>query len=244
MRLLPLLSIAALCATTTACNENTPDPNDPSNYGQPGYGQPGQPGYGQPGYGQPGQPGYGQPGYGQPGQPGYGQPGYGQPGQPGYGQPGGVPAAQPTTVPGQPGAPAQAGGSATPLPPAAAAMATPMLQGLAQRETRGMNPDGAAFAGNFQQGQTLEQPFQIQPGRCYAVVGVGIGITELDISIVLHQPPLPPYVAAQDQGTGPHAVLGGNKNCFKNPLHVGAPAKVVVKATGGQGIVMAQIFSR
>jgi hypothetical protein len=50
---------------------------------QPGYGQP-QPGYGQPqpGYGQP-QPGYGQPGYGQPGQPGqpgYGQPSYGQPG--------------------------------------------------------------------------------------------------------------------------------------------------------------------
>jgi hypothetical protein len=61
------------------------------NYGQPGYGQPGQPGYGQPGqpnYGQPGQPNYGQPGqpnYGQPGQPNYGQPGqpnYGQPGQP------------------------------------------------------------------------------------------------------------------------------------------------------------------
>ena len=53
--------------------------------GQPGYGQPGQPGqygppgqYGQPGqYGPPGQQGYGQ----QPGQ--YGPPGYGQ--QPGYG---------------------------------------------------------------------------------------------------------------------------------------------------------------
>ena len=71
-----------------------------SGYGQPGYGQPGQPGYGQPaygeappqGYGQPGQPaqpGYGQPGYGQPAQPA--QPGYGQPAQPaqpGYGQPG------------------------------------------------------------------------------------------------------------------------------------------------------------
>ena len=123
-------------------------------------------------------------------------------------------------------------------------MATPMLQGLAQRETQGMRPDGPAFAGNFQVGQTLEQPFQIQPGRCYAVVGVGIGITELDISIVLHQPPLPPYVAAQDQGTGPQAVLGGSRNCFKNPLPVGGPAKVVVKSTGGQGMAMAQIFSR
>ena len=98
-----------------------------SGYGQPGYGQPGQPGYGQPaygeaapqGYGQPGQPaqpGYGQPGYGQPAQPGYGQPGYGQPaqpaqpgyGQPGYGQPGTPPPPPPyvgpTTPPTSPGA--------------------------------------------------------------------------------------------------------------------------------------------
>ena len=55
--------------------------------GQPGYIPPTQPGYGQPAYGQPMQPGYGQPAYGQPMQPGYGQPAYGQPMQPGYGQP-------------------------------------------------------------------------------------------------------------------------------------------------------------
>ena len=74
-------------------------------WGQPGYGQPGQPGqycppgqYGQqPGqYGPPGQQGYGQqPGqYGPPGQQGYGQ----QPGQygpPGYGQQPGYGGAQP-----------------------------------------------------------------------------------------------------------------------------------------------------
>jgi len=108
----------------------------------------------------------------------------------------------------------------------------------------GMQPDGPSFAGQFQQGQTLEQAFQIQPGKCYSVIGVGVGITELDVQIVLHQPPLPPYVAAQDQGTGPQAVLGGKGQCFKNPLPVGGPAKVVMTATGGAGIGMAQVYSK
>jgi len=115
---------------------------------------------------------------------------------------------------------------------------------LAASETQGMNPDGSPIAANCQQGQTIEHNFQIQPGRCYAVVGVGMGITELDVQIVLHQPPLPPYVAAQDQGSGPQAVLGGRTNCFKNPLPVGGPAKVVVKATGGAGVVLAQVFAK
>ncbi|MBW2456460.1 MAG: hypothetical protein JRI68_18225 [Deltaproteobacteria bacterium] len=230
MRLIPIApAVVACCALIAACSD-TPDPNDPSQYdpnagyGQPGYGQPGQPGYGQPG-----QPGYGQPG----------QPGYGQPGQPGYGQPQPTATAPPPATTGTAGT---SGGSATPIP--APPGVAQMLQGLAQKETAGMQPDGAAFAGQFQQGQVLEQPFQIQPGRCYAVVGLGMGITELDIQIVLHQPPLPPYTAAQDQGTGPQAIVGGGGNCFKNPLPVGGPAKVILKATGGAGVAGAQIYSK
>src|SRR5262245_12999463 len=143
--------------------------------------------------------GYNQGYYGAQPQPGYPQPGYPQP----YGQP------QPQPTAPAPAPTGQAGTSATPIAPAAAAAAQPILTGLAQKEVAGMQPDGAAFAGQFQEGQTLEQPFNIQPGRCYSVVGVGVGITELDVQIVLHSPPLPPYVAAQDNGSGPQAVLGG-----------------------------------
>ena len=222
MRLFAHASVLVACCALVAGCSDTPDPNDPSNFNQ-GYGQ--QP-YGQPGYGQP-QPGYGQPG------------GYTQP-QPGYGQP------QPTTTAAPP--PTQptgaSGGSAQALPAGAAAVAAPLLQGLAGQHTSGMRPDGEAFAGQFQQSQTLEQPFQLQPGRCYTVVGVGVGITELDLQIVLHQPPLPPYEAARDQGTGPQAVLGASGQCFKNPLPIGGPAKVVMTATGGSGIAMAQIYSK
>ncbi len=207
-------SLATLCACSMLLACS--DNPDPNDPSQfdPNYQYPPQPG--QP-YPQPGQP------YPQPGQP------YPQPAQP-------VP--QPT------GQPTSGGGTAQPLPPAAAAVAQPILTGLAGQEVQGMQPDGPSFAGQFQQGQTLEQPFQIQPGKCYSVVGVGVGITELDVQIVLHQPPLPPYVAAQDQGTGPQAVLGGRGNCFKNPLPVGGPAKVVMTATGGSGIAMAQIYSK
>ncbi|HHH11422.1 MAG TPA: hypothetical protein ENK23_05040 [Sorangium sp.] len=107
-----------------------------------------------------------------------------------------------------------------------------------------MSPDGSAFAGQFQQGQTLEQPFQLQAGRCYTAVGVGVGITELDIQIVSNQPPIPPQVLAQDNTQGPQAVLGGGGNCFRNPLPVGGAAKLVVRATGGSGTALVQLYSR
>ncbi|QDW64130.1 hypothetical protein [Oerskovia sp. KBS0722] len=85
-------------------------PAQPGQYGPPA--QPGQPAptqptsnaWGQPQYGQQGQPGqYGAPQYGQPGQPGqYGAPQYGGPQQPGYGPPSfaGKPYAPPADKPG------------------------------------------------------------------------------------------------------------------------------------------------
>ncbi|HZO13125.1 MAG TPA: hypothetical protein VFB62_07695 [Polyangiaceae bacterium] len=141
-------------------------------------------------------------------------------------------------------APATPSKEATPINPAAAAAASPLLRGMAQKETAGMKEDGAAMAGQFQEGQVLEQPVQIQPGRCYTVVGVGIGITELDVELVVHQPPMPEYVAATDGSSGPQAVLGGGSKCFKNPLPFGGPGKLRMRATGGSGVALAQLYSK
>jgi hypothetical protein len=114
---------------------------------------------------------------------------------------------------------------------------------MSASEVQGMQPDGGAFAGQFQEGQTLEQAFNIQPGKCYSVVGVGIGIQELDIVLAVQPVPnLPPQTLAQDSSTGPNATLGGKGNCFKNPLPVGGPGKVIVKATRGSGMAVAQIY--
>lgn len=157
--------------------------------------------------------------------------------------PAGTATAPPTATAPGPMAGGSTTSSATPIAPAAAAIATPALTALASAETRGMSPEGGAFAGNFQQGQTLEQPFNIEPGKCYTVVGVGVGITELDIQIVGQLGPMT-QVLAQDNQQGPQAVLGSGGNCFKNPLPVGGPAKVVMTATGGTGIAVAQIYKK
>jgi len=136
---------------------------------------------------------------------------------------------------------ATGGGQATPI---AAAMATPILTGIAAGEVQGMQPEGGAFAGQFTEGQTLEQPININAGKCYAVVAVGLpGVVELDVQLVVQPvPQLPPTVLGQDNQTGAQAILGGKGNCFKNPLTVGGPGKVVLKVVKGQGIAGAQVY--
>ncbi|WP_437681326.1 hypothetical protein [Sorangium sp. So ce131] len=220
MRLYVLIPAALLGLAPLACGGSDPEPNNPSQM-QNQYGANQYP-----------------PGQYPPGQ--YGQtPPAGQ-----YGQT--PPAGQyPAPTPSQP-APTQtpagaSGGNATPIAPAAVAMATPVLTAMAASEVQGMQAEGGAFAGQFQDGQTLEQPFNIQPGKCYSVIGAGVGITELEIQLVAHTPPMPPMVLAQDSTTGPNATLGGKGSCFKNPLPIGGPAKAVLRARGS-GMAVGQIY--
>jgi hypothetical protein len=153
-----------------------------------------------------------------------------------------VTTAAPTTT-GMPGTGAASGSPATPIAVPAAAAVEPLLKQLAAGEVQGMQPEGSAFAANFQEGQVLEQQITIQPGKCYSVVGASMGIQELDIQLVLVPSPLPPQVLSQDNSQGGTAVLGGKSTgCFKNALPIGGPGKVVVKATRGAGLGIAQIY--
>lgn len=67
----------------------------------------------------------------------------------------------------------------SPVAPAVAAVLAPALTALTAAEMQGTVPYGGAFAGQFQDGQTLEQAFNIQTGKCYAVVAVGRGLQDL-----------------------------------------------------------------
>jgi hypothetical protein len=116
---------------------------------------------------------------------------------------------------------------------------------FAQQEAPGMQREGTVIAGQFKEGQTLEQPFQMLPGKCYTVLAVGAGVQEVDLTIVAVTPiPQASGVLAQDTGTGASASLGGKGNCFKWSLPVGINAKYVVKATHGQGIIASQLYSK
>ena len=153
-----------------------------------------------------------------------------------------TPVATPTTTAPAPTATATTA-TATPLPAAAGIAVTPILAGLASTDAPGMKPDGSPFAGQFKEGDTLEQAINIQAGKCYTVIGASVaGIIELDIQLVAQTAPLPPVVLAQDSTTGPTATLGAKGQCFRNPLPIGGPGKVILKATKGAGLAGAQVY--
>jgi hypothetical protein len=178
------------------------------------------------------------------------------PGQypPGQYQQGGQPGQYPTAANTVPTAPATgsappagtgaAGGQATPMAPAAAMGADVILGGLATQEAPGAQAEGTAFAGQFTEGQTLEQPVNLAPGKCYTIIGASLGgVQELDIMIQGQIPPLPPATLAQDNTTGPNATLGGKAaGCWKNPSPLAIPAKIVLKVTKGQGMAAAKVY--
>jgi len=114
---------------------------------------------------------------------------------------------------------------------------------MAQQEAAGMQREGATVAGQFQEGQTLEQAFQMLPNKCYTVLAVGAGISEMDIQLIATTPlPGASPVLAQDSGSGSNASLGGRGQCFRWSLPVGINAKFVLKATRGQGVAAGQLY--
>ena len=125
---------------------------------------------------------------------------------------------------------------------------TPILTQLAGTSAPGAKPVGAAIVGNFGPGQSLEMDMQLQPGKCYTIVGAAMPtVTELNIQLKANAPmPMPGMspVLAADQSTGPQAVLGAAPNCYKWPLPVAVPVKVVVTVAGGQGLAAAQVFEK
>jgi hypothetical protein len=108
-----------------------------------------------------------------------------------------------------------------------------------------MATDGPLIAGQFAEGQTLEQPVQLLPGKCYTVLSVGAGIQEMDITLIALTPvPGMNPTLAQDSGGGSSASLGGRGNCFKWSWPVGVNAKFVLRATKGSGVAAGQMYSK
>ena len=155
-----------------------------------------------------------------------------------------------TTAPaGIPGvATTTSGPTATPLDPTAAQAATQLIAPLgAQHAPAGAKPVGSAIAGNFQQGQSLEAQVQMNPGKCYTVVGVGLPpVGNLDIALVpaLPIPGLPAATMAADNTVGSTAIVGDKPNCFKWAFPMSGMMKVVMTVSQGSGVAAAQVFEK
>jgi len=108
-----------------------------------------------------------------------------------------------------------------------------------------MAKEGPTVAGNFQTGQTLESQFSFQPGKCYTVVAVGAGPTEVDIEMqyVTPIPGLNPSIG-HDSQKGAQASIGGKGNCLKPLSPMATNAKFIVRAVSGAGLIAAQLYSK
>ncbi len=160
-----------------------------------------------------------------------------------------TPAPTATTPAGIPGvATTTSGPTATPLDPTAAQAATQLIVPLgAQHAVAGAKPVGSAIAGNFQQGQSLEAQVQMNPGKCYTVVGVGLPpVGNLDISLVpaLPIPGLPAATMAADNTVASTAIVGDKPNCFKWAFPMSGMMKVVMTVSQGSGVAAAQVFEK
>ena len=137
-------------------------------------------------------------------------------------------------------------GPATPIAPMLAAPVQPILVSMGQSEAQGAQPDGSPFAGQFAAGQTLEQIINIKGNGCYTIVAASLGIQQLDITLVIQPAPqLQPITVAQSSGAGSNATLGGKATgCWRNPTPFAGQGKVILRATSGQGLAAAQVFSK
>jgi hypothetical protein len=152
--------------------------------------------------------------------------------------------------PTNPAPPATTTGTATPMDPSMAAMASTLIANIGMTEAPGMQKEGNVMAGSFQQGQTLESVFTMQPGKCYTVVGTGIGMTQLDLNAALVMP-LPGINGTFGSGTskaamtGLQVVMGPKDKCLKLAFSpIAAQVKVTLTSTKGAGTAAAQIFSK
>ncbi len=177
------------------------------------------------------------------------------------GAPGATPAAPAATAPATTAAPAAtapagipgvattaSGPTAQALDPTAAQAATQLIAPLGtQHAPAGAKPVGSAIAGNFQTGQTLEAQVQMNPGKCYTVVGVGLPpVANLDISLVpaLPLPGLPAVTMAADNTVASTAIVGDKPNCFKWAFPMSGMVKVVMTVSQGSGVAAAQVFEK
>jgi hypothetical protein len=146
--------------------------------------------------------------------------------------------------------PTTQGPSATPLDASTLGGAVALaLAADAAVDAPKMGQEGALVAGTFQEGQVLEQPITIMPGRCYTFIAAsagGAGPQELAIQLVAQSliPGIVPMMGEQ-KGAAGKVVLGKGAACVKLALiPIGVPSKWVIKATRGSGIVVGQAFSR
>lgn len=133
-----------------------------------------------------------------------------------------------------------------PIEPALQQAALAVLNEIAIREAPGGKPVGETRVALLGTNQTAEQTVTLKPGKCYTVIASGmLPIAEVNVQMY---PDLGAagvnLVLAQDQTTGPQAVLGQGANCYKWALAAEGRVRIVTTVAAGAGIVATQVYEK
>lgn len=131
---------------------------------------------------------------------------------------------------------------AAPVDYAMAAQAAPVMQYLSHSHLpQGARALAAPFAGQFAEGQILEQKVQLVAGKCYTVVALALPpVSELTVELLSEAEPT--TVLARDEDTGPQAVLGSRDRCYL--AERSGPARLRLTVEKGRGVAAAQVFAK
>lgn len=112
----------------------------------------------------------------------------------------------------------------------------------AARYAPGMTPEGDMAKASLAEGGHVGFVFQMDPRRCYTIVGFGEGVTDLDLSLLA--PPFYNLLAGQDGTAGATAVIGAAPKPMCPMAPIAVPYKIDIYAKKGGGLVGAQVYSK
>lgn len=103
---------------------------------------------------------------------------------------------------------------------------------------------GVPFAGQFGEGEILEQRVTLVAGKCYTVVAAALPpVADVSIELFALAEGKPPRSIGRDTEVGTQAVLGRKEGCFR-PQAGETSALLVLKVEKGRGVAAAQVFEK
>ena len=116
------------------------------------------------------------------------------------------------------------------------------IRAAAGRAAADMQPEGPLGRAELAQGMHATMEIKMRAGRCYALVGFGSGIQDLDLHLLT--PPNYDLVSAEDESNDNTPVIGRTPHAVCPATTVDLPFKVDAFAEAGGGSIGVQLFSR
>jgi hypothetical protein len=116
------------------------------------------------------------------------------------------------------------------------------LRAAAAKAAPDMQPEGPLGRAELAQGFHSEMEVSLKAGRCYALVGFGAGVQDLDLHLLT--PPLYNIISEQDQSDDNTPVIGKSPHPLCPATTVDLPFKVDAFAEAGGGSIGVQLYSK